>query len=161
MRPLLTLSAITSLVLIFNATAYADSDRRGRSFAIEGIATITNNGSGMRINGVNMEIHRNADFDDISIDRANGKWLEVEGYMTQKRLVVTDVDYNRWRPTSPKRDDGRLEINLEGLVQADPIAMWGYRVTDGSLDGYEGYWLEIECDYNRHSNTISRCDIDD
>ncbi|MGF1737162.1 DUF5666 domain-containing protein [Photobacterium satsumensis] len=98
------------------------------------------------INGIEIEIDRNTEFDDgLNHDNLDKSWVEVEGRFVSDRYVAIEIE------REDRFDD---EIELEGPVKGGTI--WGYSASDSSLGKYEGRWVDLDCDFD--GTYLSDCD---
>ena len=114
-------------------------------FNVEGEASY--DGATLSINGIVFIIDINTEFDDgISLSNVNGQWVELDGKANNGNYV---------KRVRPERMDN--EISLEGPVENG--IMWGYSDTDGSLQQFNGQWVDIECQ-RASDNSLSFCRLD-
>ncbi|MGF1695752.1 DUF5666 domain-containing protein [Vibrio lamellibrachiae] len=116
---------------------------KGKEFEVEGKADYQN--GVFKINGIEIEINHNTDFDDdLRPGNLDGKWVEVEGRYLNHRFVAHEIE----------REDKDYDIELEGPVVN--YTLWGYEAGDGSLDKYNGGWVDLDCDF--YGNKLYDCD---
>ncbi len=120
--------------------------KRGKEFEVEGRAVHSSGSSVFTINDIEIDITSRTDFDDdLSINNLNGEWVEVEGRYINDRFVAYEIE----------REDKDDDIELEGPVSNGQL--WGYEATDGSLDRFNGRWVEVDCDLDG-TRIVSNCD---
>ncbi|MCK6264242.1 DUF5666 domain-containing protein [Vibrio sp. ZSDE26] len=121
---------------------------KGKEFEVEGRADYQN--GVFTINGIEIEITYNTDFDDgLRPGNLDGKWVEVEGRYLSESFIAHEIE---------REDEDDDDIELEGPVLGDKQnpTLWGYSANDGSLDKYHGFWVDLDCDFD--GTYLSDCD---
>ncbi|WP_028116580.1 DUF5666 domain-containing protein [Ferrimonas senticii] len=157
MKKIIAIAALAASIQVQAAPAPAAVSPE---FELEGIATVSADGQRFSINGIEFSPVAHTRYKHVALANLNGQWIEVEGQQFGQQLQAHKIELDRDHPTTPEREWGNYQVQLQGQVTADG-RLWGYQANDNSLMPLANQWVEVECQINLDDNNVSDCRIDD
>ncbi|MCB1757788.1 MAG: hypothetical protein KDJ38_19875, partial [Gammaproteobacteria bacterium] len=117
-----------------------------RPFELEGAASYAD--GLLQINDFSFVVDSQTRLDDgLSLAELNGAQLDIEGLASGESYRIKEIE----------RRDNDADMDIQGPV--DNGTLWGYGNSDGSLDRFNGQWVELDCRFD--GVNLAQCRLDD